>query len=122
MVIEVYYFGVRVHTETHNLCEELSCPVSAGNFVLSHTQTLPGITPPVNSTSENVSALLYCLLAFQNSTLLLRHTELNSTAISHIFVGTCEFVHLVYLDNYSNNFSHENLACQCLSKCVSYNI
>ncbi|XP_004291527.1 PREDICTED: putative phosphatidylglycerol/phosphatidylinositol transfer protein DDB_G0282179 [Fragaria vesca subsp. vesca] len=46
VVIEVYYFGVRVHTETHDLCEELSCPVSAGNFVLSHTQTLPGITPP----------------------------------------------------------------------------
>lgn len=46
VVIEVYFFGVRVHTETHDLCEELSCPVSAGNFVLSHTQTLPGITPP----------------------------------------------------------------------------
>ncbi|KAL6276631.1 putative phosphatidylglycerol/phosphatidylinositol transfer protein [Prunus yedoensis var. nudiflora] len=46
VVIEVYYFGVRVHTETHDLCEKLSCPVSAGNFVLSHTQTLPGITPP----------------------------------------------------------------------------
>ncbi|XP_048429367.1 putative phosphatidylglycerol/phosphatidylinositol transfer protein DDB_G0282179 [Pyrus x bretschneideri] len=46
VVIEVYYFGIRVHAETQNFCEKLSCPVSAGNFLLSHTQTLPGITPP----------------------------------------------------------------------------
>ncbi|CAN6695275.1 unnamed protein product [Malus baccata var. baccata] len=46
VVIEVYYFGIRVHVETQNFCEKLSCPVSAGNFLLSHTQTLPGITPP----------------------------------------------------------------------------
>lgn len=48
VVIQVYYFGVRVHAETQNFCEKLSCPVSAGNFLLSHTQTLPGITPPVS--------------------------------------------------------------------------
>lgn len=50
LVIEVSYFGVHVHTETHDLCEEASCPVSAGNFVLAHTQTLPAFTPPVSFT------------------------------------------------------------------------
>ncbi|GMG98396.1 hypothetical protein Nepgr_000236 [Nepenthes gracilis] len=46
VLIDVSYFGVHVHTETHDLCEETSCPVSSGDFVLSHTQTLPGFTPP----------------------------------------------------------------------------
>ncbi|XP_059625058.1 uncharacterized protein LOC132268254 [Cornus florida] len=46
LALQVSYFGVRVHTETHNLCEETSCPISGGKFVLSHTQTLPGFTPP----------------------------------------------------------------------------
>ncbi|XP_028756759.1 putative phosphatidylglycerol/phosphatidylinositol transfer protein DDB_G0282179 [Neltuma alba] len=46
LIIEVSYFGVHVHTETHDLCEEASCPVTAGNFVLAHTQTLPSFTPP----------------------------------------------------------------------------
>ncbi|KAJ0020018.1 hypothetical protein Pint_31668 [Pistacia integerrima] len=46
VVIDVSYFGVHVHQETHDLCEELSCPVAEGDFVLSHTQTLPGFTPP----------------------------------------------------------------------------
>ncbi|XP_010535725.1 PREDICTED: putative phosphatidylglycerol/phosphatidylinositol transfer protein DDB_G0282179 [Tarenaya hassleriana] len=44
--ISVSYFGIHVHTETHDLCEETSCPVSTGSFVLSHTQTLPSFTPP----------------------------------------------------------------------------
>ncbi|RWR80330.1 putative phosphatidylglycerol/phosphatidylinositol transfer protein [Cinnamomum micranthum f. kanehirae] len=46
LVIEVRYFGVHIHTESHSLCEETSCPISTGDFVLSHTQTLPGYTPP----------------------------------------------------------------------------
>ncbi|KAK1586523.1 hypothetical protein Q3G72_003417 [Acer saccharum] len=46
VVIDVSYFGVHVHKETHDLCEETSCPISSGNFVLSHTQSLPTITPP----------------------------------------------------------------------------
>lgn len=44
--LEVKFFGVTVHTESHNICEKTSCPISAGKFVLSHTQLLPGITPP----------------------------------------------------------------------------
>eukprot|EP00268_Persea_americana_P058622 TRINITY_DN7108_c1_g1_i5.p1 TRINITY_DN7108_c1_g1~~TRINITY_DN7108_c1_g1_i5.p1 ORF type:complete len:155 (-),score=16.62 TRINITY_DN7108_c1_g1_i5:683-1147(-) len=46
VVIDVYYFGAHIHSETHDLCEETSCPISAGDFLLSHTQSLPGFTPP----------------------------------------------------------------------------
>ncbi|XP_061356856.1 uncharacterized protein LOC133301256 [Gastrolobium bilobum] len=46
LVIGVSYVGVPVHTETIDLCEEVSCPVTNGNFVITHTQTLPSITPP----------------------------------------------------------------------------
>ncbi|RDY04831.1 putative phosphatidylglycerol/phosphatidylinositol transfer protein, partial [Mucuna pruriens] len=46
VVIGVSYFGVLVHTERIDLCKEVSCPVANGNFLISHTQTLPAITPP----------------------------------------------------------------------------
>ncbi|KAM7276900.1 hypothetical protein ACFE04_018766 [Oxalis oulophora] len=46
VLIDVSYFGVHVHTETRDLCEDSSCPIAAGEFVLSHSQTLPGFTPP----------------------------------------------------------------------------
>ncbi|KAG2330021.1 hypothetical protein Bca52824_001201 [Brassica carinata] len=46
VVISVSYFGIHVHTETHDLCDESSCPIAPGSFVLSHSQTLPSITPP----------------------------------------------------------------------------
>ncbi|CAL5425565.1 hypothetical protein ACSBR2_033709 [Camellia fascicularis] len=46
MALDVSYFGVKVHSESHSICEKTSCPISVGKFVLSHTQTLPGITPP----------------------------------------------------------------------------
>ncbi|KAB1199559.1 hypothetical protein CJ030_MR2G020346 [Morella rubra] len=46
VVIEVSYVGVHVHTENHDLSEEVSCPIAPGDFVLSHSQTLPGYTPP----------------------------------------------------------------------------
>ncbi|GAU41678.1 hypothetical protein TSUD_272620 [Trifolium subterraneum] len=47
VVIGVSYVGVPVHSETIDLCKEVSCPVANGNFVISHTQTLPSITPPM---------------------------------------------------------------------------
>ncbi|GMN60164.1 hypothetical protein TIFTF001_029256 [Ficus carica] len=53
LVIDVSYFGLHVHTETHELNEEIPCPIDAGNFVLSHTRTLPGFTPPVSSTIQD---------------------------------------------------------------------
>ncbi|XP_077225902.1 uncharacterized protein LOC143859110 [Tasmannia lanceolata] len=46
VVIDVSYFGVHVHSQTIDLCKETSCPVSAGDFLLSHSQSLPGFTPP----------------------------------------------------------------------------
>ncbi|TKY67007.1 Phosphatidylglycerol/phosphatidylinositol transfer protein [Spatholobus suberectus] len=46
VVIGVSYLGVPVHTERIDLCKEVSCPVYDGNFLISHTQTLPAFTPP----------------------------------------------------------------------------
>lgn len=55
VVIDVSYFGVHVHEETRDLCEEIPCPIAAGNFVLSHAQSLPGFTPPVSSPLQSIS-------------------------------------------------------------------
>uniref|UniRef100_A0A7N0RGP9 MD-2-related lipid-recognition domain-containing protein n=1 Tax=Kalanchoe fedtschenkoi TaxID=63787 RepID=A0A7N0RGP9_KALFE len=45
--IDVSYFGLHVHSETQDLCSgTTSCPISAGDFVISHSQVLPGFTPP----------------------------------------------------------------------------
>lgn len=48
LVIDVSYFGWHVYSETDDLCGESSCPISVGDFVLSHSQVLPGIAPPVS--------------------------------------------------------------------------
>ncbi|KAG4191738.1 hypothetical protein ERO13_A07G113800v2 [Gossypium hirsutum] len=48
-VIDVSYFGFHIYQETHPLCEETSCPIAVGNFVLSHNQVLPRLTPSVSS-------------------------------------------------------------------------
>lgn len=50
VVIGVSYVGIPVHTESIDLCNEVACPVRNGNFLISHTQTLPSITPPVSFT------------------------------------------------------------------------
>ncbi|XP_028125934.1 MD-2-related lipid-recognition protein ROSY1-like isoform X3 [Camellia sinensis] len=55
MALDVSYFGVKVHSESHSICEKTSCPISVGKFVLSHTQTLPGITPPVSKNYNCIS-------------------------------------------------------------------
>ncbi|CAL1390506.1 unnamed protein product [Linum trigynum] len=46
VLLEVYLLGFRVHSETRDLCEDISCPIAAGDFLLSHSQSLPGFTPP----------------------------------------------------------------------------
>ncbi|CAA7041781.1 unnamed protein product [Microthlaspi erraticum] len=46
VVIKVSLFGIPVHTETHDLCDETACPISPGSLVLSHSQTLPSFAPP----------------------------------------------------------------------------
>ncbi|PON42089.1 MD-2-related lipid-recognition domain containing protein [Parasponia andersonii] len=44
--IDVSIFGIHIHSENHDLCNETSCPVSVGDFVVSHSQSLPAYTPP----------------------------------------------------------------------------
>ncbi|KAH6762100.1 MD-2-related lipid recognition domain-containing protein / ML domain-containing protein [Perilla frutescens var. hirtella] len=46
LVIDVTYFWFHVHSEDHDLCKKTSCPVAVGDFLVSHSQELPGITPP----------------------------------------------------------------------------
>ncbi|KAF3442765.1 hypothetical protein FNV43_RR16682 [Rhamnella rubrinervis] len=46
MMIEVSYFGWHIYSESQDLCVETSCPISTGDFVVSHSQVLPGFTPP----------------------------------------------------------------------------
>ncbi|XP_017982396.1 PREDICTED: putative phosphatidylglycerol/phosphatidylinositol transfer protein DDB_G0278295 [Theobroma cacao] len=46
VVIDVSFLGLHVRAETRSLCEEASCPIAAGNFKLSQSQTLPVFTPP----------------------------------------------------------------------------
>ncbi|XP_062190096.1 phosphatidylglycerol/phosphatidylinositol transfer protein-like [Phragmites australis] len=45
LVIDVKYWIFHVHSETHDICGETTCPAS-GKFVLAHQQTLPSFTPP----------------------------------------------------------------------------
>ncbi|KAI4300534.1 hypothetical protein L6164_033903 [Bauhinia variegata] len=46
LLIDVSYFGWHIYTETDDLCGETSCPVTVGDFVVAHSQVLPGFTPP----------------------------------------------------------------------------
>ncbi|KAB5552920.1 hypothetical protein DKX38_010231 [Salix brachista] len=48
MRVDVRYFGIPVYGQDHDLCEETSCPITSGNFVVSHSEELPGFTPPVS--------------------------------------------------------------------------
>ncbi|CAK7342087.1 unnamed protein product [Dovyalis caffra] len=52
--VSVRYFGLPVYSEDHDLCVETSCPVTGGNFVVSHSQELPGFTPHMTIDSELV--------------------------------------------------------------------
>nr|VDC72840.1 unnamed protein product [Brassica rapa] len=48
LVIEVSYFGWHIHSETHDLCDETNCPVAIGDFLVAHSQVMPGYTPPAH--------------------------------------------------------------------------
>lgn len=82
MVIEVSYFGWHIHSETHDLCGETSCPISTGDFVVSHSQDLPGFTPPVSHYSISIFNI-YILFCF---VLLLLTCKLEH-ALSSLIVG-----------------------------------
>ncbi|XP_073157020.1 uncharacterized protein [Henckelia pumila] len=43
--IDVAYWGFYIHSESHDLCQKTECPISNGNFTITHKQALPGITP-----------------------------------------------------------------------------
>eukprot|EP00249_Psilotum_nudum_P007076 c20294_g1_i1 orf=391-858(-) len=45
VVIEVFFIGIPVRREIHDLCSKTSCPVAPGEFILSNSQALPGYTP-----------------------------------------------------------------------------
>ncbi|XP_039140688.1 putative phosphatidylglycerol/phosphatidylinositol transfer protein DDB_G0282179 [Dioscorea cayenensis subsp. rotundata] len=45
LLIDVEYIGIHIQ-QTKDLCKETSCPVSTGDFVLTHKETLPFLTPP----------------------------------------------------------------------------
>ncbi|XP_076926880.1 uncharacterized protein LOC143590214 [Bidens hawaiensis] len=46
LVIDVSYYWFGVYSETSDLCTKTTCPVTTGDFAISHTQSLPGVTPP----------------------------------------------------------------------------
>ncbi|XP_076903845.1 uncharacterized protein LOC143559022 [Bidens hawaiensis] len=46
LVIDVSYYFFGVYSETSDLCNKTSCPVTTGDFAISHSQSLPSVTPP----------------------------------------------------------------------------
>ncbi|KAD5508541.1 hypothetical protein E3N88_16244 [Mikania micrantha] len=46
LVIDVSYYFFGVYSETSDLCTKTSCPVATGDFAISHSQSLPSVTPP----------------------------------------------------------------------------
>lgn len=66
LVYEISYAGVEGPPATflHDLCEEAPCPVPAGHFVLTHTELLPTVTPPVSHAIPNIFTLFIMLLHF----------------------------------------------------------
>ncbi|KVH90550.1 putative phosphatidylglycerol/phosphatidylinositol transfer protein DDB_G0282179 [Cynara cardunculus var. scolymus] len=44
--IDVSYYFFGVYSETSDLCTKTECPVSCGDFAISHSQALPSVTPP----------------------------------------------------------------------------
>ncbi|OMO89042.1 hypothetical protein CCACVL1_08048 [Corchorus capsularis] len=45
-VIDVFYFGMHVDHEPYDFCEETSCPIPVGEFLISHHPEFPAISPP----------------------------------------------------------------------------
>ena len=67
LVIDVAYWIIHVHEEIDDLCTKTSCPITTGDFVISHQQTLPSLTPPGSYTltmkllGEDGKELLTCI-------------------------------------------------------------
>ncbi|KAL0289388.1 UNVERIFIED_CONTAM: hypothetical protein Sangu_2616100 [Sesamum angustifolium] len=59
LVIHVLYFGFHIHSEDRDLCAEMSCPVSIGDFVVSHSQELSGIMPMVDEHKKQLMCITF---------------------------------------------------------------
>ncbi|KAH7300550.1 hypothetical protein KP509_24G067400 [Ceratopteris richardii] len=44
--LQVYYLGMRVHSEQDDLCVRTTCPISPGEFSIQSKEALPSYTPP----------------------------------------------------------------------------
>ncbi|KAF7001102.1 hypothetical protein CFC21_016837 [Triticum aestivum] len=51
LVIDVKYWIFNVYSETDDICTKTQCPATS-DFELSHSQTLPSITPPGSYTIQ----------------------------------------------------------------------
>ncbi|CAK9152970.1 unnamed protein product [Ilex paraguariensis] len=71
MVIDVSYFFLHVYQEIDDLCSKTPCPVSAGDFVISHSQVLPGITPPQLDCCRGEHFQQLCIGSLENGVNLL---------------------------------------------------
>eukprot|EP01018_Ginkgo_biloba_P035517 Gb_31579 [translate_table: standard] len=76
--LQVFFYGVPVHSESHDLCSKTSCPVKQGNFMLTNTQSLPGFTPPL----KIVGVCINVEKGFLGG-------RLGSTMIDHKMEGCC---------------------------------
>ncbi|KAG0496296.1 hypothetical protein HPP92_000987 [Vanilla planifolia] len=52
LVVDVTYLIFHVYQETHDLCTKTTCPISSGDFSISHGETLPVYTPPGSYTLQ----------------------------------------------------------------------
>jgi len=75
-VIEVSYFGWHIHSETHDLCDETSCPVAIGDFLVAHSQVLPGYTPPVSFFYLSMRVLLINTKHFGYNDMMMHYAHL----------------------------------------------
>lgn len=52
LIYEISYAGIEGQSAVfyHDLSEETSLPVGPGHFLLTHTELLPPVTPPVSLT------------------------------------------------------------------------
>ncbi|KAG2259215.1 hypothetical protein Bca52824_078509 [Brassica carinata] len=87
LVIEVTYFGWHIHSETHDLCSETSCPAETGDFLVAHSQVLPGYTPPMFHLMPTPQGSFYVFNDIFRS-----HTDLPSLAVSEtVFFSFSQF-------------------------------
>lgn len=45
---DVYFSGIKVFSDNMDICKETTCPLPAGTSKITHSQTLPAVTPSGN--------------------------------------------------------------------------